>query len=105
MNSVARLVIDIPELDNLKEILMSVKTKIESMAAQLDVALPQLTAALNNIAADIQGLTGQLASAATEAQVTALLQPKVDAIVALGTLAAQIAAVVPEGGGTPEGEL
>jgi hypothetical protein len=101
----ARLIIDIPELENLKEIMMGIKTAVEEMAAQLETIKLQLADGLNNISGDIQALTGQLAAAGTEAEVRALLQPKIDALQALGTLAAQIAAVVPENTNPPEGEL
>lgn len=105
METTARLIIDIPEIENLKEIVMGIKTAVEEMAAQLETIKGQLSAGLNNIAGDIQTLTGQLAAAGTETEVRAILQPKLDALAALGTLAAQIAAVVPENQNPPVGEL
>ena len=93
------------QLLELKEQIMTVQQKVQEAADQIDATLVTAGAALQNLANDITSLTGQLANAPTEAQVTAILQPKVDALKAFADQLSALAAVVPEAPVNPPTEL
>jgi hypothetical protein len=90
------------EIYLMKEILMSTKNTVQELANQIGALRQQISDSIANISADIQALTGQLAGAATSAEVTAILQPQIDALTALAATAQVTANIVPDTPTSPE---
>jgi hypothetical protein len=94
------------KINHLEDLIMGTKTALQEMAEQIAQVRADLAGSVENIAKDIENLTGQLVDAATPDDVKTILQPQIDALKALAEAAKKTADVVPDKPADPgPGEL
>jgi DNA anti-recombination protein RmuC len=94
------------KINRLEDLIMGTKSALQEMADQIGQLRTQISGNIENIAKDIEGLTAQLAGAATPEDVQNILKPQVDALRALAESAQKTADIVPETPAEPvPGEL
>jgi methyl-accepting chemotaxis protein len=93
------------ELQSLRSVIMSSQDKLQEMATQIGALKDQIASSIENIANDIQALTGKLANAVTPEKVQEILQPQLDALAALAAAAKTTADIVPDAPVDPPTEL
>jgi phage-related protein len=84
------------ELREIKELIMGAKDAVQANAVTLGEIAGQIRDGVANLANDIANLSGPLAGAMTEAEVNAILGPKLDEMKALADNITALAAVTPE---------
>jgi gas vesicle protein len=94
------------KINQLEDLIMGTKTALQEMAEQIAQVRAEIAGSVENIAKDIENLTGQLVDAATPDDVKTILQPQIDALKALAEAAKKTADVVPDKPAEPgPGEL